>query len=83
LRRISLEKTLESHYTLSCFKGLEGKLAEPLRKMTPKGELYRRRDTIEVLIDQLDGLPRDELIARMVIVSPKHPDVDCHRELTL
>jgi hypothetical protein len=48
-------------------------LAEPLRKRAG-GELYRRRDEIEALIDRLEELPRDELIERMRIASPNHPD---------
>lgn len=48
-------------------------LAEPLRKKKT-GVLYRRRDEIEALIDRLEELPRDELIERMRIASPTHPD---------
>jgi hypothetical protein len=49
-------------------------LAEPLRKKKDgDGALYRRRDEIETLIDQLEELPRDELIERMCIASPTHP----------
>jgi hypothetical protein len=45
-----------------------------LRKRKDGGELYRRRDEVEALIDQLEQLPRDEQIARMRIASPTHPD---------
>jgi len=49
-------------------------LAEPLKKRKDAdGELYCRRDGIEALIDQLEELPRDELIERMCIASPTHP----------
>lgn len=49
-------------------------MAEPLRKKKGAGgELYRRRDEVEALIDQLEELPRDELIERMSIALPTHP----------
>ncbi|MFC7396510.1 RNA polymerase sigma factor [Chelatococcus sp. GCM10030263] len=49
-------------------------MAEPLRKRKAGGELYRRRGEVEALIDRLGHLPRDELIERMCIASPTHPD---------
>ena len=49
-------------------------MAEPLRKTKPSGDLYRRREEVEALIRQLETLPRDQLIERMRITSPTHPD---------
>lgn len=49
-------------------------MAEPLRKRKDSGELYRRRDEVEALIDRLEELPRDELIERMRIATPTHQD---------
>ena len=49
-------------------------MVDPLRKTKPSGEPYRRREEVENLIQQLEGLPRDELIERMRVTSPKHPD---------
>jgi hypothetical protein len=49
-------------------------LVEPLRQTYPNGEPYRRRTEIEALIEQLERMPRDDLIERMRISSPAHPD---------
>lgn len=49
-------------------------MVEPLRKRNAGGELYRRRDEVEALIERLEELPRDQLIERMRIASPAHPD---------
>lgn len=55
-------------------EALGGYLAEPLRKKTPDGKPYRRRDEVEALIDTLEEMPRDALIERMRIASPTHPN---------
>lgn len=49
-------------------------MADSLRKTKPDGQPYRRRDEIETLIHQLEGLSREELVERMRIASPTHRD---------
>lgn len=49
-------------------------MVEPLRQTYPDGKLYRRRTEIESLIEQLERIPRDDLIERTRISSPENPD---------
>lgn len=49
-------------------------MVEPLTQTYPDGTPYSRRPEIESLIAQLERISRDDLIERMRILSPGHPD---------
>jgi hypothetical protein len=48
-------------------------LIKPLHKRKKSGELYRRRDTIELILNELLALDREELFARCSIRSTRDP----------